>query len=106
MGISLETPKNWAEFSLDLMRVSLPLLLLLALGLSTFAGSKTDKPHCAFSDEPFMTMLAITSCATEHFATHHAWPSTTQQLRAQLQRTATATAIAPISSLPASVRSS
>jgi hypothetical protein len=81
------------------MRVLLPLLLAVALThLTASAGSKADGPHCAFSDEPFMTMLTITSCATEYFATHHAWPTTTQQLRAQLQRIAATTP--PISEKP------
>jgi hypothetical protein len=72
------------------MRAFLALLLLLPLALvSAFAGPKAEEPHCAFSDEPFMIMFTITSCATEYFATHHAWPTTTQQLRSQLERTAT-----------------
>lgn len=74
------------------MRILLPLLLAVALPqLPSNAGSKSEEPHCAFSDEPFMTMLTITSCATEYFTANHAWPTTTQQLRTQLQRTAATT---------------
>ena len=71
------------------MRTLLRLLAVVILTqMPVFAGSKSAEPRCAFSDEPFMTMLTITSCATEYFASHHAWPITTQQLRSQLQRTA------------------
>jgi hypothetical protein len=74
------------------MRALFRLLTVIALAqMPLFAGSKSEEPHCAFSDEPFMTMLTITSCATEYFASHHAWPTTTQHLRTQLQRTSATT---------------
>jgi hypothetical protein len=35
-----------------------------------------------------MTFFVLASCATEYFAAHRAWPSTTQQLRVQLLQSA------------------
>ena len=69
---------------------TLSLLLLVTIASFPFAhsGAAREEPRCAFADESFTTMLAMSSAVTEYYVTHRAWPTNRQQLRTQLLQTA------------------
>ena len=63
-------------------------VFFLSPTLALCAPPQSREPGCAFADEPFMTFLVLASSATEYYAEHHTWPSTAQQLQAQLLQSA------------------
>jgi len=67
-----------------LLRYIVFLTFVQASLVDLIADPKTEGPHCAFSDEAFMTFLGIASCVTNYYVEHRAWPSTTTQLRAEM----------------------
>ena len=42
-----------------------------------------DEPRCAFADDAFMTMLAVSTAVTAYYVRHQRWPATTHDIRAQ-----------------------
>lgn len=69
---------------------TLPVLQLFAIAsiALTTSGVARDEPRCAFADESFTTMLAISSIVTDYYVAHHTWPTNQHQLRTQLLQTA------------------
>ena len=66
------------------MRRFVSLICCLACVYVTSVTRSAERPHCAFADESFVTYFTIASAVTEYYARHHVWPTTTQQLRAEI----------------------
>jgi hypothetical protein len=67
------------------MRTPDVILFLGLFGSSAPAATPSrDGPHCAFGDESFMTLFAVSTAVTAYYVRHHAWPTSRQQLRAQI----------------------
>lgn len=68
--------------------VFLHCLSVIASSTIAAATATSAEPRCAFADESFVTMLALSTAVTEYYVSHRAWPVTKLQLRSQLLQTA------------------
>ena len=64
--------------------VFLHCLSVIASSTIAVAAPTSAEPRCAFADESFVTMFAISTAITEYYVSHRAWPVTKLQLRSQL----------------------
>jgi hypothetical protein len=74
--------------SLSIRMIKGGVLLAVTLAL---AACRTPQPadremlRCGFSDPETMATLGILDLVAEYYVAHHAWPSSREQLKAQLQ---------------------
>jgi len=72
--------------SIHLIKGGMLLAVVLALAAChTPQPTDRDMPKCGFSDPETMGNLGILDLVAEYYVAHHAWPSSREQLKAQLQ---------------------